>query len=95
MINWKNTTRALGGMKPAEALVYMKETPDLVIVQVNVDEWKIEPGFTGRYGFLTMRYPGVVERFRPEGPLCCTAVPGSSVFRRTKLCSVSARIFRN
>lgn len=37
----------LGGLSPEDALEYMKNTPDLVIVQVNTAEWKIIPGFTG------------------------------------------------
>ncbi len=39
-------TKQLGGISPEDALEYMKKTPDLVIVQVNTAEWKIEPGFS-------------------------------------------------
>ncbi len=40
-------TKALGGLEPQKAWEYMKATPDLVIVQVNTAQWKIEPGFSG------------------------------------------------
>lgn len=39
--------KLLGGLKPEDALEYLKKTPDAVIVQVNTAEWKIEPGFKG------------------------------------------------
>lgn len=59
-------TNALGGMKPSDALEYMKTTPDLVIVQVNTAEWKIEPGFTGA---LWIPHDEMAERYDeiPEG----------------------------
>lgn len=59
-------TNALGGMNPSDALEYMKTTPDLVIVQVNTAEWKIEPGFTGA---LWIPHDEMAERYDeiPEG----------------------------
>ncbi len=38
-------TKTLGGLTPSEALKYMKETPDLVIVEVNEPVWKLKTGF--------------------------------------------------
>jgi len=43
----ESKTKLLGGMKPADALAYMKTKKDLVIVEVNAPEWKISHGFTG------------------------------------------------
>lgn len=43
----KTTQKLLGGLSPKQALQYIKNTPDVVIVQVNTAQWKIEPGFTG------------------------------------------------
>jgi len=40
-------THKLGGLSPEDAFKYMKETKDLVIVQVNTAQWKIDPGFDG------------------------------------------------
>lgn len=40
-------TKALGGIAPEKALEYLKSHPDVVIVQVNTAQWKIDPGFTG------------------------------------------------
>lgn len=56
----------LGGLSPEEALEYMKNTSDLVIVQVNTAEWKITPGFTGA---LWIPHDEMEERYGeiPEG----------------------------
>ena len=37
----------MGAISPEDALTYMKNTPDLVIVEVNAPEWKLSTGFTG------------------------------------------------
>ena len=61
-----NETNALGGLTPEDALEYLKNTPDVVIVQVNTAEWKIEPGFTGA---LWIPHDEIAERYDeiPEG----------------------------
>lgn len=43
-----NTANWLGGLKPEDALQYMKDNYDkgLVIVEVNTDYWKLQNGFT-------------------------------------------------
>lgn len=43
----KTETKRLGGLTPEEALSYMKKTPNLVIVEVNTDYWKLKTGFIG------------------------------------------------
>ena len=55
-----NETNALGGLTPEAALEYLKNTPDVVIVQVNTAEWKIEPGFTGA---LWIPHDEIAERY--------------------------------
>ncbi|MCM1135570.1 MAG: hypothetical protein NC400_08340 [Clostridium sp.] len=58
--------KLLGGMPPENALEYMKNTPNLVIVQVNTAEWKITPGFAGA---LWIPHDEIAERYDeiPEG----------------------------
>lgn len=50
----------LGGQTPEDALEYMKSTPNLVIVQVTPEEYKLEVGFIGAlyipYTELETRY---------------------------------------
>ena len=55
-----NETNALGGLTPEAALEYLKNTPDVVIVQVNTAQWKIEPGFTGA---LWIPHDEIAERY--------------------------------
>lgn len=43
----KTKQKLLGGLSPEEAIEYIKATPNIVILQVNTAQWKIEPGFTG------------------------------------------------
>lgn len=40
-------TNLLGGLSPEEALEYMKNTENLVIVEVNTTQWKKETPFIG------------------------------------------------
>ena len=40
-------TMRMGGISSEDALEYMKTTEELVIVEVNVPEWKMSTGFTG------------------------------------------------
>lgn len=40
-------TKHMGGLTPEAALDYMKRTPNLVIVEVNTDYWKLKTGFIG------------------------------------------------
>ena len=39
--------KRMGGLTPEAALEYMKSTPNLVIVEVNTDYWKLKTGFIG------------------------------------------------
>ena len=39
--------RLLGGRTPEDALEYMKNTPNLVIVEVNAPEWRLRRGIAG------------------------------------------------
>lgn len=59
-------TKLLGGQTPEDALEYMKNTPDLVIVEVNAPEWKLSTGFTGA---LYIPYTEMAKRYDeiPEG----------------------------
>lgn len=61
-------TKLLGGIAPDEALAYMKRTPNLVIVEVNTPEWKLQEGFTGAlyipYTEMAQRY-GEIPKGRP------------------------------
>lgn len=59
-------TKLLGGQTPEDALEYMKNTPDLVIVEVNAPEWKLSTGFTGA---MYIPYTEMAERYDeiPEG----------------------------
>ncbi|QQO07622.1 rhodanese-like domain-containing protein [Breznakiella homolactica] len=54
-----NQQRLLGGQSPADALEYMKNTPNLVIVEVNNPEWKMGTGFTGS---IHIPYTEMAER---------------------------------
>ena len=61
----QTTTTALGGMSPEDALTYMENTTDLVIVEVNAPEWKLSNGITGAmwipYTEMTQRYDEIPE----------------------------------
>lgn len=66
-----NTTEAvrtnlLGGLSPEEALEYMKNTENLVIVEVNTAQWKKETPFTGA---MWIPHDEMAERYDeiPEG----------------------------
>lgn len=39
--------KRLGGLTPEAALEFLKSTPDVVIVEVNTDYWKLKTGFIG------------------------------------------------
>lgn len=39
--------KRLGGLTPEAALAFLKSTPDVVIVEVNTDYWKLKTGFIG------------------------------------------------
>ena len=56
----------MGAISPEDALIYMKNTPDLVIVEVNAPEWKLSTGFTGA---MYIPYTEMAERYDeiPEG----------------------------
>ena len=56
----------MGAISPEDALTYMKNTPDLVIVEVNAPEWKLSTGFTGA---MYIPYTEMAERYDeiPEG----------------------------
>ncbi|MCM1061977.1 MAG: hypothetical protein NC452_17045 [Eubacterium sp.] len=58
--------KLLGGLDPEAALEYMKNTPNIVIVQVNTAYWKINPGFTGA---MWIPHDEMAERYDeiPEG----------------------------
>ena len=43
----KSKVKRLGGLTPLAALDYMKTTPNLVIVEVNTNYWKLKTGFIG------------------------------------------------
>ena len=60
------STRLLGGQTPEDALEYMKNTPNLVIVEVNAPEWKLRNGITGA---MYIPYTEMAERYGeiPEG----------------------------
>ena len=60
------STRLLGGQTPEDALEYMKNTPNLVIVEVNAPEWKLRNGITGA---MYIPYTEMAERYDeiPEG----------------------------
>ncbi|NCC00169.1 MAG: DUF2271 domain-containing protein [Clostridia bacterium] len=65
--NMNTSTISAGGpMSPEDALEYMKNTPDLVIVEVNAPEWKLDTGFTGA---LWIPHTEMEERYNeiPEG----------------------------
>ena len=50
----------LGGQTPQDALEYMKNTPNLVIVEVNAPEWKLSNGITGA---MWIPYTEMAERY--------------------------------
>lgn len=52
--------KLLGGQSPEEALEYMKNTPDLVIVEVNAPEWKLSNGIIGA---MYIPYTEMAERY--------------------------------
>lgn len=59
-------TNLLGGLSPEEALEYMKNTENLVIVEVNTAQWKKETPFTGA---MWIPHDEMAERYDeiPEG----------------------------
>lgn len=52
--------KLLGGQSPEDALEYMKNTPDLVIVEVNAPEWKLRNGIEGA---MYIPYTEMAERY--------------------------------
>ena len=52
--NTEAGVNALGAMSPEDALEYMKNTQNLVIVEVNAPEWKLSNGITGAMYILSL-----------------------------------------
>lgn len=61
----ENKTNLLGGLSPEKALEYMKNTENLVIVEVNTAQWKKPTPFTGAmwipHDEMAERYDGIPE----------------------------------
>lgn len=52
--------KLIGGQSPEDALEYMKNTPDLVIAEVNAPEWKLSNGIIGA---MYIPYTEMEERY--------------------------------
>ena len=58
--------KRLGGLTPEAALEFLKTTPNVVIVEVNTDYWKLKTGFIGA---LHIPHDQMAERYDeiPDG----------------------------
>lgn len=57
----------MGALSQEDALEYMMNTADLVIVEVNAPEWKLRNGITGA---MYIPYTEMAERYNEIAPSC-------------------------